>query len=171
MKRILIILVCFSVLGNQKLDKKYQVCKASCMVNSDICPSCVQDCQRAFCRATCYIHNQQHCKYSKECIELEHCMNKKSNNKAQTCNPKPCLDRCNEQKNCLFDCNEIYDVANSIGLENTQEYCTSQCFCFKENSHEFLGKVSNKGDYCNNTCGQAFAKFEKNGEHIIGICG
>lgn len=167
------------------LKRKYEACKASCVVDQaegdqpENCADCTSECQNNYCRAKCYRKNNDF-KKSEECQEYRDCVLEKHRSQQNiSCDPEMCLDQAKSQKTCMQECNMIFDMAADIGYIGTTGYpggyrgpkpC-SQCYCFRIDNKEFLGKSLCSGpncDTCQTRCNNAYKKYAKHG--ITGAC-
>lgn len=162
MKKIIIALIyCWVVpISAGKPEQKYAVCKATCKEEKN-CPDCIGDCQRTFCRTTCYRKNNDF-KHSKACSDFYEC----KINQQDPCDPEPCLNASTHQKECLTECDIIYDL--SVEKPSSTNTCTNACYCFKKETTEFIGKAPCTTDSCSDCdtrCKNAFKK-----EAVKGVC-
>lgn len=161
MKKIITAFICslIIVLDAARPEQKYAACKTTCKEEKN-CPDCIGDCQRTFCRTTCYRKNSGF-KQSKACKDFYEC----KINQQDPCDPEPCLHASSDQKECLTECDIIYDLSVEKPSTNT---CTDACYCFKQDTTEFIGKAPCKADSCSDCdtrCKNAFKK-----EIVKGVC-
>lgn len=144
-------------------DKKYNVCKAQCKEDTN-CKECISSCQRSSCQATCY-RKHNNFKESKACEDFRTCKLQKND----PCDPKPCLDAAQTQKECLEECNLIYDLSVEEGSK--QDICSNECYCFRKDTTEYLGKAacaSENCQQCDQRCQDRFKNHKNVG--VKGVC-
>lgn len=141
-------------------EQKYAVCKATCTEEKN-CSDCIGNCQRTYCRTKCY-HRNSNFKHSEVCNDFHAC----KVNQQDPCDPEPCLQASTSQKECLTECDVIYDL--SVEKPSSDNTCSDACYCFNKDTTEFVGKAPCATDTCNDCdtrCKDSFKKIA-----VKGVC-